>query len=80
MTEAARKLPGWVWSAMWYVISLVFAAGIAYETFAPKPWVEAKIKEHEVRTEEARKEDMRDIKESLKRIEERQYQAAQNKR
>jgi len=56
------------------VITLVFAAGAAYESFAPRPWVQTQIKEHEERTEQARKDDMKLIRESLNRIEERQWQ------
>jgi hypothetical protein len=43
---------------------------------APREWVQDRIKDHEVRTEQARKDDMREIKEILKRIEERQYELA----
>lgn len=79
MNEFVKKPPPWVWSAVWYLISLAFAAGIAYETFAPKSWVTQKIQEHEVRTESQRREDMKEIKEGLKRIEERQYEQARRK-
>jgi len=74
MTDALKKMP---WQLIIQVAVWVFLAGMAYATFAPKPWVEEKIKEHEVRTEEVRKQDMRDIKDALNRIEERQYQQAQ---
>ena len=75
MTDTIKKLPPWLLDAVKYIVFLAFAAGGAYATFAPKEWVTEKIdgavKVHEERTESQRKEDMRDIKDALRRIEER---------
>jgi hypothetical protein len=73
MPDQLKKLP---WGLIIQVLSIIFAAGVAYATFAPKEWVQDRIKDHEVRTEQARKDDMREIKEILKRIEDRQYELA----
>ena len=78
MPESLKKIPPWAAQILIWIVVLIFSAGAAYETFAPKTWVQDRITEHEVRTEEARKEDMKDIKEALKRIEERQYEAAKS--
>jgi hypothetical protein len=71
---------------MRYLAGLVFAAGVAYEMFAPKVWVTDQIQKHEVRTEAQRKEDMNELKElvrelkgDIKDLGNRQYEQAQKK-
>ena len=86
MTDLPGKLPSWAWGFMRYVLGLVFAAGVAYEMFAPKVWVTGQIKEHEERTEAQRKEDMRELKDLVKELKvdikdlgNRQYEQAAGK-
>lgn len=79
MTDSIKKIPNWVWSALWQAILLVFALGVASERYAPKAWVEEKIGIHASQSEAKYNEDMRDIKDALKRIEERQYEQAKKR-
>jgi len=78
-TEKFSKIPSWVWSAVWQAVLLIFALGVASERYAPKEYVDDKIKEHAVATEGRHVDDMREIKEALKRIEERQYEQAKRR-
>lgn len=74
MTDAIKR---WPWPAIIQIISLIFLAGVAMATLAPKPWVIEQIQVHEKQSQEQYQRDMKDIKESLNRIETRQWEQAQ---
>lgn len=77
MPESLKKIQPWMVQILIWVVTLIFLAGGAYREFAPREWVQEKIQDHATKSEQSYREDMREIKDALKRIEDRQYEAAQ---
>ncbi len=80
MTDTMKRVPSWVWSAVWQAVLLIFALGVASERYAPKEFVTEQIKAHAEATEAQHKEDIKEIKAILERMEARQYEQAKQKR
>jgi uncharacterized protein YlxW (UPF0749 family) len=65
MVTFPKKFPVWLFGVLRYIVGLIIALTVAYETLATKDYVADSIKAHEERTETQRREDVRSIKEGV---------------